>query len=78
MQTALGPRSKAVVVSTTPESTHMRTLSQQEVTQVAGGQPQLAVDVNIPAGYVHVNIMDGAKVILKLFNLDWSKLGTKA
>ncbi len=56
----------------------MRTLSQQEVTQVAGGQPQLAVDVNIPAGYVHINIMDGAKVILKLFNLDWSKLGTKA
>lgn len=52
----------------------MRTLTPQEAAQVAGSAPQIKIDVNVPAGYVHINIVDGGTVILKLFNLDWSKL----
>lgn len=56
----------------------MRTLTQQDVNQVAGGKPELQVDVNVLEKHIHINVIEGDKVVLKLFNIDWSKLGTKA
>lgn len=56
----------------------MRTLTPQQVNHVAGGKPELQIDVNIVEKHVHINVIDGDKVILKLVNVDWSKLGTKA
>ena len=56
----------------------MRTLAQHEVNHVAGGKAELQIDVNVLAKYVHINVIDGDKIVLKLFNVDWSKLGTPA
>ena len=55
----------------------MRALQTQEVTQVSGGKVTVTVDVNVPAKYVHVNVVDGTKVIT-IVNVDWSKFTTKA
>jgi tRNA(Ser,Leu) C12 N-acetylase TAN1 len=55
----------------------MRALQLQEVTQVSGGKVTVTVDVNVPAKYVHVNVVDGTKVIT-IVNVDWSKFTTKA
>jgi len=52
----------------------MRTLNSQEVVQIAGGTPQIVVDVNIPAKYVHVNLLDNGQLVKTLFSFDWSKL----
>ena len=52
----------------------MRTLEKQEVSEVAGGQPQLAIDINIPAKHIHINVVEGDQIVFKIVNLDWSKM----
>lgn len=56
----------------------MRTLNSQEVVQIAGGKPQIVVDVNVPAKYVHVNLLEDGQLVKTLFSFDWSKLGQAA
>jgi hypothetical protein len=57
------------------ENPIMRALQLQEVTQVSGGKVTVTVDVNVKAKYVHVNVVDGTKVIT-VVNVDWSKYTT--
>jgi hypothetical protein len=56
----------------------MRTLTPQETNHAAGGKPELQIDVNVLEKHIHINVIDGDKVVLKLFNIDWSKSGTTA
>jgi hypothetical protein len=58
-----------------PKAHTMRTLNASEIDQVAGGTPQIAVDVNVLAKYVHVNLVDNGQVVKTLFSFDWSKWG---
>lgn len=50
----------------------MRTLDTQQIGQVSGGK--ISVEVNVPAKYVHVNLVTPFKTIT-LVNVDWSKFG---
>lgn len=52
----------------------MRALNLQEVAQVSGAKANIVVDVNVPAKYVLVTVVDGTKVTT-LVKVDWSKWG---
>jgi hypothetical protein len=55
----------------------MRALNAQDLAAVSGGKATITVDVNVPAKYVHVNLVTDTKTYT-LVNIDWSQIGKGA